>query len=229
MAYRSTRCARVHAVCSVSCAIPAAKRAHVSRAGNAVLEPVTERSVAPVGTLLRIDGVENATRDATGRGGRAAAGRRGRAAWVRPWAAELRRDPSGDAYFDAGARLRVLVGEFERDDEQPTDTTPDNAASALAFLARSLKGDEKRVVEEAATLATAETSWRALELWQRYCATRLASADADARADRDEVLIDAMVRLGGAISVPATRRCPDDRRRILERRRAAGAPADGTG
>ena len=188
-------------------------------------------SCAAVGTLLRIDGVENATRDSTGQ---VLARPRDapRALRVRCTAVGRRKlvgIRNGDAYFDAGARLRgeFLVGEFEAyDDEQPTDTTPDNAASALAFLARSLKGDEKRVVEEAATLATAETSWRALELWQRYCATRLATAAADARADRDELLIDAKVRQGGAITVPVdiTTLPPDDRRRILENdERAADA------
>ena len=136
---------------------------------------------------------------------------------------------NGDAYFDAGARLRgeFLVGEFaEFEDEEQTDTTPDNAASALAFLARSLQGDERRVVEEAAALATAENSWAALELWQRYCATRLATAAADPRADRDELLIDAALRRGGAITVPVdiSTLPPDDRRRILENdERAADA------
>ena len=120
----------------------------------------------------------------------------------------------------------VRPDEADYEDEESTDTTPDNAASALAFLARSLQGDERRVVEEAATLATAETSWESLELWQRYCATRLATAAADARADRDELLIDAKVRQGGAITVPVdiTTLPPDDRRRILENdERAADA------
>ena len=188
-------------------------------------------SCAAVGTLLRIDGVENATRDNTGQ---VLARPRDapRALRVRCTAVGRRRlvgIRNGDAYFDAGARLRgeFLVGEFEAyDDEQPTDTTPDNAASALAFLARSLQGDERKVVEEAATLATAETSWEALELWQRYCATRLATAAADARADRDELLIDAALRRGGAITVPVdiSTLPPDDRRRILENdERAADA------
>ena len=179
-------------------------------------------SCAAVGTLLRIDSIENATRDNTGQ---VLARPRDapRALRVRCTAVGRRRlvgIRNGDAYFDAGARLRgeFLVGEFEAyDDEESTDTTPD-AASALAFLARSLQGDERRVVEEAATLATAETSWVVLELWQRYCATRLATAAADARADRDELLIDAKVRQGGAITVPVdiTTLPPDDRRRILE-------------
>ena len=188
-------------------------------------------SCAAVGTLLRIDGVENATRDSTGQ---VLARPRDapRALRVRCTAVGRRRlvgIRNGDAYFDAGARLRgeFLVGEFEAyDDDESTDSTPDNAASALAFLARSLQGDERRVVEEAATLATAETSWESLELWQRYCATRLATAAADARADRDELLIDAKVRQGGAITVPVdiTTLPPDDRRRILENdERAADA------
>ena len=187
-------------------------------------------SCAAVGTLLRIDGVENATRDNTGQ---VLARPRDapRALRVRCTAVGRRRlvgIRNGDAYFDAGARLRgeFLVGEFEAyDDDESTDTTPD-AASALAFLARSLQGDERKVVEEAATLATAETSWRALELWQRYCATRLATAAADARADRDELLIDAALRRGGAITVPVdiSTLPPDDRRRILENdERAADA------
>ena len=188
-------------------------------------------SCAEVGTLLRIDGVENATRDNTGQ---VLARPRDapRALRVRCTAVGRRRlvgIRNGDAYFDAGARLRgeFLVGEFEAyEDEEPTDTTPDNAASALAFLARSLQGDERNVVEEAAALATAETSWEALELWQRYCATRLATAAADARADRDELLIDAALRRGGAITVPVdiSTLPPDDRRRILENdERAADA------
>ena len=127
-------------------------------------------SCAAVGTLLRIDGVENATRDSTGQ---VLARPRDapRALRVRCTAVGRRRlvgIRNGDAYFDAGARLRgeFLVGEFEAyDDDESTDTTPD-AASALAFLARSLQGDERKVVEEAATLATAETSWEALELWR---------------------------------------------------------------
>ena len=188
-------------------------------------------SCAEVGTLLRIDQVENATRDNTGQ---VLARPRDapRALRVRCTAVGRRRlvgIRNGDAYFDAGARLRgeFLVGEFEAyDDAEPTDTTPDNAASALAFLARSLQGDEQNVVEEAAALATAENSWQALELWQRYCATRLATAAADARADRDELLIDAALRRGGAITVPVdiTTLPPDDRRRILENdERAADA------
>ena len=188
-------------------------------------------SCAAVGTLLRIDQVENATRDNTGQ---VLARPRDapRALRVRCTAVGRRRlvgIRNGDAYFDAGARLRgeFLVGEFEAyEDEEPTDTTPDNAASALAFLARSLQGDERNVVEEAAALATAETSWEALELWQRYCATRLATAAADARADRDELLIDAALRRGGAITVPVdiSTLPPDDRWRILENdERAADA------
>ena len=187
-------------------------------------------SCAAVGTLLRIDGVENATSDSTGQ---VLARPRDapRALRVRCTAVGRRRlvgIRNGDAYFDAGARLRgeFLVGEFEAyDDDESTDTTPD-AASALAFLARSLQGDERRVVEEAAALATAETTWESLELWQRYCATRLATAAADARADRDELLIDAKVRQGGAITVPVdiSTLPPDDRRRILENdERAADA------
>ena len=187
-------------------------------------------SCAAVGTLLRIDGVENATRDNTGQ---VLARPRDapRALRVRCTAVGRRRlvgIRNGDAYFDAGARLRgeFLVGEFEAyDDDESADTTPD-AASALAFLARSLQGDERRVVEEAAALATAENCWEALELWQRYCATRLATAAADARADRDELLIDAAVRRGGAITVPVdiSTLPPDDRRRILENdERAADA------
>ena len=187
-------------------------------------------SCAAVGTLLRIDGVENATRDSTGQ---VLARPRDapRALRVRCTAVGRRRlvgIRNGDAYFDAGARLRgeFLVGDFaDYEDEESADATPD-AASALAFLARSLQGDERKVVEEAATLATAETSWEALELWQRYCATRLATAAADARADRDELLIDAKVRQGGAITVPVdiTTLPPDDRRRILENdERAADA------
>ena len=188
-------------------------------------------SCAAVGTLLRIDGVENATRDNTGQ---VLARPRDapRVLRVRCTAVGRRRlvgIRNGGAYFDAGARLRgeFLVGEFEAyDDDESTDTTPDNAASALVFLARSLQGDERRVVEEAATLATAENCWAALELWQRYCATRLATAAADACADRDELLIDAKVRQGGAITVPVdiSTLPPDDRRRILENdERAADA------
>ena len=179
-------------------------------------------SCAEVGTLLRIDGVENATRDNTGQ---VLARPRDapRALRVRCTAVGRRRlvgIRNGDAYFDAGARLRgeFLVGDFaDYEDEESADATPD-AASALAFLARSLQGDERKVVEEAATLATAETSWEALELWQRYCTTRLATAAVDARADRDELLIDAALRRGGAITVPVdiTTLPPDDRRRILE-------------
>ena len=187
-------------------------------------------SCAAVGTLLRIDGVENATRDNTGQ---VLARPRDapRALRVRCTAVGRRRlvgIRNGDAYFDAGARLRgeFLVGDFaDYEDEESADATPD-AASALAFLARSLQGDERKVVEEAATLATAETSWEALELWQRYCTTRLATAAVDARADRDELLIDAALRRGGAITVPVdiTTLPPDDRRRILENdERAADA------
>ena len=116
-------------------------------------------SCAAVGTLLRIDGVENATRDNTGQ---VLARPRDapRALRVRCTAVGRRRlvgIRNGDAYFDAGARLRgeFLVGDFaDYEDEESADATPD-AASALAFLARSLQGDERKVVEEAATLATA--------------------------------------------------------------------------
>ena len=163
-------------------------------------------SCAEVGTLLRIDGVENATRDATGQ---VLARPRDapRALRVRCTAVGRRRlvgIRNGDAYFDAGARLRgeFLVGEFEAyDDDESTDTTPDNAASALAFLARSLQGDERNVVEEAAALATAETSWEALELWQRYCATRLSSpCRLRARKASAEAALSGVVSVGSSSS-----------------------------
>ena len=89
-------------------------------------------------------------------------------------------------------------------------------ASALAFLARSLKGDEKRVVEEA-TLATAETP-----------GGRSSSGSATARRaspprppTRERTVTNINRRqgaAGGAITVPVDIATlpPDDRRRILE-------------
>jgi len=180
-------------------------------------------SCAEVGTLLRIDAVENATRDTTGQV-LACPREAPRVLRVRCAAVGRRRlvnVKNGDAYFDAGARLRgeYLVGEFEDydDDEGATDAPPPAAAPALAFLARSLEEDERIVVEEAAALATVTTSWEALELWQRYCATRLATVSLESRADRDELIIDAKVRAGGAITIPVDESTlpPDDRRRIL--------------
>ena len=179
-------------------------------------------SCAEVGTLLRIDAVENATRDATGQ---VLARPRDapRALRVRCTAVGRRRlvnVKNGDAYFDAGARLRgeYLVGEFEDyEDDESAGSGASAAAPALAFLARSLEEDERIVVEEAAALATVTISWEALELWQRYCATRLATVSLESRADRDELVIDAKVRAGGAITIPVDESTlpPDDRRRIL--------------
>ena len=57
-------------------------------------------------------------------------------------------------------------------------------------------------LERAAALAEEADWWGALELWQAHCATRQAGAAAAHRAERDELLIDAKLRQGGALQIP---------------------------
>jgi hypothetical protein len=57
-------------------------------------------------------------------------------------------------------------------------------------------------LEQAAELSEEGEWWRALDLWQMHCATRLASAAAVHRAERNEFVIDAKLRQGGALTLP---------------------------
>ena len=57
-------------------------------------------------------------------------------------------------------------------------------------------------LERAAELAEEADWWGALDLWQMYCATRLAGALALHRVERNEFIIDAKMREGGEIQIP---------------------------
>ena len=62
------------------------------------------------------------------------------------------------------------------------------------------------LLEQAAELASAERWWEALELWQVHCATRRAAAATRHRSERNEFLIDAKIRQGGALQIPVNER-----------------------
>jgi len=57
-------------------------------------------------------------------------------------------------------------------------------------------------LEEAALHIASGRWWQALELWQRHCATRAFAVQAQHQAERNEFLIDAKLREGGALQVP---------------------------
>ena len=57
-------------------------------------------------------------------------------------------------------------------------------------------------LERAAELAEEADWWGALDLWQMYCATRLAGASMLHRTERNEFIIDAKMREGGEIQIP---------------------------
>jgi len=73
-------------------------------------------------------------------------------------------------------------------------------------------------LEDAASLCEDGRWWDALELWQRYCATRSAAELMRHRAERDELLIDAKLKQGGMLSLPVNERAlpPADRARLRD-------------
>ena len=82
-------------------------------------------------------------------------------------------------------------------------------------------------LEEAAELASTQRWWDALELWQVHCATRRAAAATRHRSERNEFLVDAKLREGGALQIPIDERslAPADRGRLagLDRRASDAA------
>lgn len=57
-------------------------------------------------------------------------------------------------------------------------------------------------LERAAARAEDEDWWGALDVWQVFCATRLAASAALHRAERNEFIIDAKLRQGGEMRIP---------------------------
>ena len=57
-------------------------------------------------------------------------------------------------------------------------------------------------LEEAASHVASGKWWEALELWQRHCATRTFSLQAQHQAERNEFIIDAKLREGGPLQIP---------------------------
>lgn len=62
-------------------------------------------------------------------------------------------------------------------------------------------------LEKAATHAEDGEWWEALEIWQTHCATRLAAETTLHRAERNEYVIDAKLRQGGALKIPVEEWC----------------------
>mmetsp|Transcript_12616 Transcript_12616/g.37516 ORF Transcript_12616/g.37516 Transcript_12616/m.37516 type:complete len:326 (-) Transcript_12616:27-1004(-) len=173
------------------------------------------QSCAAIGTLMRIDGVEAATRDESG--AVLAEPQAPRALRVNCTAIGRRRIISvrnPGAWNDPAARLRgeYLVAETLALEDEPAPAADATSASgALGFLARTLRTSSENsfateaaaaLLDDAARLASIGEDWRSLELWQQYCATRRASAAEDHRADRNELIIDEKVKEGGEISIP---------------------------
>lgn len=71
-------------------------------------------------------------------------------------------------------------------------------------------------LEEAASLAVDGRWWEAYERWQRYCTTRSAALAAEHAAERNELLVEAKLREGGALSLPINEATldPADRARL---------------
>ena len=83
-------------------------------------------------------------------------------------------------------------------------------------------------LEKAASLVEEHRWWEALDLWQMHCATRLAAFAAAHRAERDELVIDAKLRQGGALQLPVQEWTldPEDRAKLADLdARAADAAA----
>jgi hypothetical protein len=173
-------------------------------------------SVAAVGALLRIDGVENATRDASDqvlatpraqpRALRVRCSVVGRCRVTGIENPDAWRDPSRSEY------LVARVEDVEDDDPEASEAAAASAAGALRFLAASLAragaevgmdaAEAGKALAEAADFAERRDAWAALELWQRYAATRRAAVAAYHRAERDELIVDAKLREGGVLSIP---------------------------
>ena len=89
----------------------------------------------------------------------------------------------------ANAFYRLVDGLLESADVDGKDAGLDVDAAVAAL-------------ERAAEFAEDGNLWAALDLWQVHCATRLAHAAALHRAERNEFVIDAALRRGGALKLP---------------------------
>ncbi|EOD16053.1 hypothetical protein EMIHUDRAFT_211121 [Emiliania huxleyi CCMP1516] len=170
-------------------------------------------SCASVGALLRIDDVRPAPRDYSGRVLAEGASENergvlevrcsvvGRVRVVACANLEAWRKPQRDEYLEvwwmgAAAASDVADAIYQLIDALLATDGLSGAAGAKDIDA--LVGS----LERAAALAEEADWWGALELWQAHCATRQAGAAAAHRAERDELLIDAKLRQGGALQIP---------------------------
>ena len=176
---------------------------------------------ARIGAVLRVDDVSAAKRDSSGRVLVAQATTSvlqvrctivGRAEILACANLDAWRSPERDRY------LVVDVADYdddETDETEETEALTAEAPEALYGLVDALLEDSAadgidaggrtaavETLERAADLAEARKWWEALELWQRHCATRRAAHWAQHRTDRDEFLVDAKIRQGGALQLP---------------------------
>ena len=181
---------------------------------------------ARIGAVLRVDDVSAAKRDSSGRVLVAQATTNvlhvrctivGRAEIISCANLDDWRSPDRDRYlmvdvanYDDEADAAGAAG----DDDEGNVLTAE-APEALYGLVDALLEDSAadgidaggrsaavETLEQAADLAEGGKWWEALELWQRHCATRRAAHWAQHRADRDEFLVDAKIRQGGALQLP---------------------------
>ena len=177
-------------------------------------------SCASVGSVLRIDGVKAAARDTTGMVLNAADSNVlevrctvvGRARLVACENLEAWRRPQRDEY--------LLADVIDVEDEQAAEAVEKQSSAqpdvvdAIYLLVDALLESSDATdagldvsslvssLEHGAALAEDSDWWAALEVWQMYCATRLAGAAALHRAERNELIIDAKLREGGALVIP---------------------------
>ena len=128
-------------------------------------------------------------------------------------------DAEGDEVLDAASLEEVedeLFGLIDSLLDNPEEEGAIDVGAAVASL------------EEAAALASAGRLWAALDSWQVHCTTRKAAAAWLARAERNEFLVDAKLKEGGALSIPIDERTLglEDRAKLADLdRRAAEAAA----
>ena len=186
---------------------------------------------ARIGAILRIDDVSAAKRDSSGQVLVAQATTNvlqvrctvvGRAEILACDNLDAWRSPDRDRYLmvdvanydDEAGAAGDSSGDGGGDDDECHELTAEAPEALYGLVDALLEGSASdgidtggrsaavEILELAADLAEGRKWWEALELWQRHCATRRAAHWAQHRADRDEFVVDAKIRQGGALQLP---------------------------
>lgn len=182
-------------------------------------------SCASIGSVLRIDDVRAAASDTSGKVLASTTSSNvlevrctvvGRVQLMDCTNVELWRRPEKNEYLLADVAAYEDEERLEADDE----SIADEVASALYRLVDLLlEGEATDCMDGGADVSAAVASleratehaedgewWMALDLWQMHCATRLASASAMHRAERNEFVVSAKMRQGGVLQIPVDER-----------------------